>query len=100
MNIHEPLSPKPEGSKCVYPSDEQVAAWIAEYFESVKHRGMRYEAFLVMKAMDQQREQDALICEGIKSEFSQDLPDESYMTACSHCASAIRAKSQEGESNE
>jgi len=41
-----------------YPSEHDIAGWIDEYFASVEHRGMRYEAFLAMKACDWQREQD------------------------------------------
>ena len=46
-----------------YPGEGQIAVWIDDYFSSVEHRGMRYEAFLAMKACDWQRERDALICE-------------------------------------
>lgn len=74
-----------------YPSEEQVAALIAEYFNSIGHRGMRYEAFLIMKAAEIQREQDALICEAQAKE--PECPERAQ-----YCADAIRH--QEAKSND
>lgn len=40
-----------------YPTELQIAAWIEEYFNSREHRGMRYEAFLMLKSCDWTRDQ-------------------------------------------
>lgn len=75
-----------------YPSEELILSW----WNGPQIRGCTAVETVARKAADWQRARDAEICEAIKTEFSQELPDESYRVACTHCATAIR----EGTSRE
>lgn len=74
------------------PSDTQIAIWIDDYFHSPEHRGMRYEAFLVVKASEHALERAAKAVEALRvggnTEWS-----ESHLSAVqslSDAAAAIR----------
>lgn len=84
-----------------YPSEEQIAQWIADYFASVEHRRMRYEAYLAMRACDYQRECDSLIAANIAAPNSCSAIEEILWEVCTQTTShaichAIRTPSQGG----
>jgi hypothetical protein len=70
-----------------YPGEGQIAVWIEDYFNHATKRGMRYEAYLVERACDWQREQDRRICQELQLEREEAFSCEAM--GCQACADAL-----------